>query len=92
MSEKRQGSNVLCKVCSQRCVLREWEYGRYGIRKNEGGQLYLTVYGLAAAYNIDPVEKNHSLIFYQEQAYFQLVRLGVILAVLIKGSLLFSFS
>lgn len=57
LSEKKQENKVFCKACSQRCVLGEGEYGKCGIRKNEGGQLYLTVYGLAAAYNIDPVEK-----------------------------------
>lgn len=57
LSEKKHENKVLCKACSQRCVLGEGEYGKCGIRKNEGGQLYLTVYGLAAAYNIDPVEK-----------------------------------
>ncbi|MDM7273874.1 AmmeMemoRadiSam system radical SAM enzyme [Sulfurihydrogenibium azorense] len=57
LSEKRKENKVLCKACSQRCVLDVGEYGKCGIRKNEDGQLYLTVYGLAAAYNIDPVEK-----------------------------------
>ncbi len=57
MSEKRKDEKVLCKACNQRCVLAEGEYGKCGIRKNEGGELYLTVYGLAAAYNIDPIEK-----------------------------------
>lgn len=57
LSEKRKDGKVLCKACSQRCVLQEGEYGKCGIRKNENGELYLTVYGLAAAYNIDPIEK-----------------------------------
>ncbi len=57
MFEKRKDNKVLCKACNQRCVLSEGEYGKCGIRKNEGGELYLTVYGLAAAYNIDPIEK-----------------------------------
>ncbi|MCX7738369.1 MAG: AmmeMemoRadiSam system radical SAM enzyme [Hydrogenothermaceae bacterium] len=55
--EKRNDGKVLCKACSQRCVLSTGEYGKCGIRKNEEGKLYLTVYGLAAAYNIDPIEK-----------------------------------
>lgn len=57
MSEKKSEGKVLCKACSQRCLLKEGEYGKCGIRKNEDGELYLTVYGLAAAYNIDPIEK-----------------------------------
>lgn len=57
LSEKRNDGKVFCKACSQRCVLSAGEYGKCGIRKNEDGKLYLTVYGLAAAYNIDPIEK-----------------------------------
>jgi pyruvate formate lyase activating enzyme len=57
MSEKRKENKVLCKACNQRCVLDVGEYGKCGIRKNENGDLYLTVYGLAAAFNIDPIEK-----------------------------------
>jgi len=57
MSEKRKENKVLCKACNQRCVLEVGEYGKCGIRKNENGDLYLTVYGLAAAFNIDPIEK-----------------------------------
>lgn len=57
LAEKRGEEKVLCKACSQRCVLSLGEYGKCGVRKNENGQLYLMVYGLAAAYNIDPIEK-----------------------------------
>jgi len=57
MSEKRKENKVLCKACNQRCVLDVGEYGKCGIRKNENGDLYLVVYGLAAAFNIDPIEK-----------------------------------
>jgi len=57
ISEKRKENKVLCKACNQRCVLDVGDYGKCGIRKNENGDLYLTVYGLAAAFNIDPIEK-----------------------------------
>ncbi len=56
MSERKDGK-VLCKACKQRCVLEEGEYGKCDVRVNEGGQLYLTVYGLVSAMHIDPVEK-----------------------------------
>lgn len=81
MSEKKSEGKVLCKACSQRCLLKEGEYGKCGIRKNEDGELYLTVYGLAAAYNIDPIEKKPLFIFYQIVKYFLLELLVVILVV-----------
>jgi len=56
LSEEKE-EKVLCKACSQRCVLGEGEYGKCGVRVNRGGKLYLTVYGLTSAINIDPIEK-----------------------------------
>ena len=56
MSEKKNGK-VLCKACKQRCMLDDGEYGKCGVRVNEGGKLYLTVYSLVSAIHIDPVEK-----------------------------------
>ena len=48
---------VLCEACHQACVLDEGEYGICGVRHVQNGQLELTVYGKAAAVNIDPIEK-----------------------------------
>ena len=56
MSERKNGK-VLCTACKQRCILEDGEYGKCGVRVNEGGNLYLTVYGLVSAIHIDPVEK-----------------------------------
>ncbi len=57
LSKKLDDGRVLCEACSQRCRLREGEYGVCGVRKVENGELKLLVYGLAAAVNVDPVEK-----------------------------------
>ncbi|MCS6957000.1 MAG: AmmeMemoRadiSam system radical SAM enzyme [Aquificaceae bacterium] len=56
LSEKKDGK-VLCKACHQRCVLAEGEFGKCGVRVNRNGNLYLTVYGLVSAMNVDPIEK-----------------------------------
>lgn len=48
---------VQCRVCEHFCAVRPGETGRCGVRRNEGGVLYLTVYGDAVALNLDPVEK-----------------------------------
>lgn len=56
LSEKRNGK-ILCLACSQRCMLGEGETGICGIRRNDNSQLQLLVYGRAAAYHTDPIEK-----------------------------------
>ena len=56
LSEKKDGK-VLCKACHQRCVLAEGELSKCGVRVNRNGNLYLTVYGLVSAMNVDPIEK-----------------------------------
>ena len=48
---------VQCRVCEHFCAVRPGETGRCRVRRNEGGVLYLTVYGDAVALNLDPVEK-----------------------------------
>jgi pyruvate formate lyase activating enzyme len=56
LSERKDGK-ILCKACHQRCLLGEGEYGKCGVRVKEGDSLYLTVYGLVSAINVDPIEK-----------------------------------
>ncbi len=48
---------VKCNVCARRCIIAPGRYGVCGVRKNVDGKLYLLVYGLLTAMNIDPIEK-----------------------------------
>ena len=57
LSKKLDDGRIICEACSQRCKLKEGEYGICGIRKVENGELQLLTYGRAAAVHIDPVEK-----------------------------------
>lgn len=57
LSQKLETGKVKCLACAQGCRLDEGEYGICGVRKVENGELKLLVYGLAAAANVDPVEK-----------------------------------
>lgn len=52
-----EGGKILCTACAQACKLGEGETGICGIRQVKNGQLTLLAYGLAAAANIDPIEK-----------------------------------
>jgi len=57
LSKKLEDGRIACEACNQHCKLAEGEYGICGIRKVENGELMLLTYGLAAAVNVDPVEK-----------------------------------
>ena len=57
LSHKLEDGKVACEACNQHCKLGEGEYGICGIRRVEEGELRLLTYGLAAAINIDPIEK-----------------------------------
>lgn len=57
MSKPLENGKILCTACLQGCELGEGKTGICGIRTVKDGKLMLTVYGLAAAANIDPVEK-----------------------------------
>jgi pyruvate formate lyase activating enzyme len=52
-----RGGAVQCRVCEHFCAVHPGESGKCGVRHNDDGTLYLTVYGNAIALNLDPVEK-----------------------------------
>ncbi len=76
LSKKLKSGKVLCEACSQACVLDEGEYGICSVRKVQNGELQLLVYGLAAAVNIDPVEKKPMFHFLPKSKVFSLGTVG----------------
>ena len=78
LSKELKNGKILCEACSQACVLSEGEYGICSVRKVENGELKLLVYGIAAAVNVDPVEKKPMFHFYQKAGHFQWEQLDVI--------------
>jgi len=55
---KKLGNNIVeCTACSHYCKISENKTGICGVRKNQMGDLYLLVYGKAAAAHVDPIEK-----------------------------------
>jgi len=48
---------VRCRLCPNRCTIKEGEAGICSVRVNKEGELYSTTYGLVAAEAIDPIEK-----------------------------------
>lgn len=76
LSSKLSDGRIACEACSQHCKLSEGEYGICGIRKVENGELYLLTYGLAAALNIDPIEKKPMFHFLPDSKVFSFGTVG----------------
>ncbi len=59
-----EGSKIFCDLCPRACVLKDGDRGFCFVRKNVGGQMMLTTYGLSTGFCVDPIEKkplNHFL-------------------------------
>ena len=75
-SKELKDNRVLCLACDHACVLKPGEYGECGVRVNENGKLKSTVYGLAAAVNIDPIEKKPLFHFLPNSKIFSIGTVG----------------
>lgn len=76
LSKELKNGKVLCETCSQACVLSEGEYGICGVRQVLNGELQLLVYGVAAAVNVDPVEKKPMFHFLPKTRAFSVGTVG----------------
>ncbi|MCW8838484.1 MAG: AmmeMemoRadiSam system radical SAM enzyme [Thiovulaceae bacterium] len=76
LSKNLKNGKILCEACSQACILDEGDYGICGVRKVEDGELKLLVYGLAAAVNINPVEKKPMFHFLPKSKAFSIGTVG----------------
>lgn len=76
LSKKLDSGKVLCQACAQSCKLDEGEYGICGVRQVVDGELKSLVYGLAAAVNIDPVEKKPMFHFQPGSRSFSVGTVG----------------
>ena len=77
LSKKLGSGKILCQACAQACKLDEGEYGICGVRRVEDGELKLLVYGIAAAVNIDPVEKKPMFNFLPKSTALSVGTVGV---------------
>lgn len=76
LSKALSSGKVLCQACAHSCKLAEGEYGICGVRKVENGELRLLVYGVAAAVNVDPVEKKPMFHFLPQSRAFSVGTVG----------------
>jgi pyruvate formate lyase activating enzyme len=76
LSKELSNAKIMCLACAHSCTLMEAEYGKCGVRKVVGGELQLLVYGLAAAVNVDPVEKKPMFHFLPKSRAFSIGTVG----------------
>lgn len=71
-----EGQELQCTACAHYCRITPDNVGICGVRKNIGGELYLLVYGKAAAANVDPIEKKPLYHFLPGSSIFSIGTIG----------------
>jgi len=61
---KNDGAKTECLLCPHNCKIAEGKTGICGARKNNGGIIELTTYGVISGYALDPIEKKPLYHFY----------------------------
>jgi pyruvate formate lyase activating enzyme len=67
---------IKCRLCPRFCQLGDKERGFCGVRENQDGKYYTLVYGQAASYNIDPIEKKPLFHFLPGAMAFSIATAG----------------
>lgn len=70
--EKLGGSSVHCHLCPIECRITEGSSGACQARSNRGGVLYSDIYGKAASYSLDPIEKKPLYHFHPGEFIFSI--------------------
>ncbi len=73
---KKEGKNIRCLACAQRCLIPKERTGICGVRKNVKGVLYSLVYGKIAAMFADPIEKKPLYHFLPGSKTFSIGTIG----------------
>lgn len=74
--EKLKNNRVKCTACAHYCHIMPGRAGICGVRVNKEGNLYLIVYGKAAAVHIDPIEKKPLFHFLPGTEIFSIGTVG----------------
>lgn len=80
MSEQREAKyykvidkeKVKCLLCPHNCVIQNEKTGICGVRKNNDGKLFTTIYGELTAMAMDPIEKKPLYHFYPTSNIFSI--------------------
>jgi len=76
MSKSASGGLIQCLACNHYCKIPKGKTGICGVRYNNGQHLELLVYGRAAAFNTDPIEKKPLHHFYPGTEIFSFGTMG----------------
>ena len=74
--KKLKDDRVQCSLCPRNCIIANNSRGNCGVRENQNGKLYSTVYGRASSYNMDPIEKKPLYHFLPGERTFSLSTVG----------------
>lgn len=74
--EKLHSAEVKCNLCGWRCVIPSGKKGRCMVRENRAGTLHTLVYGRAASYAVDPIEKKPLYHFYPGSTALSVATVG----------------
>jgi len=74
--ERIPGEAVRCRVCAHGCRVAPGALGRCGVRGNDGGTFYSTVYGLLVARDVDPIEKKPLFHFHPGSRAYSISTVG----------------
>ncbi len=67
---------VKCYLCSHHCVIKPSKKGICGVRENQDGVLYTSVYGRAIARHVDPIEKKPLYHFFPGSFSYSIATVG----------------
>lgn len=70
------GGKVECRLCAHRCKIDDGASGICTVRKNEGGKLLATSYGMVSSMGPDPIEKKPLYHFMPGTRAFSLGGIG----------------
>ena len=76
LSKKLGNNKILCTACAHACILQENEFGKCGVRVVKNNELVSTVYGIAGAVHIDPIEKKPLFHFLPSSKTFSIGTVG----------------
>lgn len=71
-----KGKTVQCNLCNRLCVIPNGKRGFCRVRENQNGKLYSLVYGKAAGYAVDKIEKKPFFHFWPDSSVFSFSTVG----------------
>jgi pyruvate formate lyase activating enzyme len=74
--EKLDRGRVRCALCAHRCTIKPGRHGLCGVRENDGGVLFTSVFGEAIAVHVDPIEKKPLFNFLPGTRSFSIATVG----------------